>query len=233
MRTTPRRLGLLGGTTWHSSVVYERLINEGVADALPGQTADLVLRSYNFGEVARVQSEGDWGALAEIFAADARWLQDGGAEAIIICANTMHLVADEIGAAVDIPVINVIDVTARAILDAGLDTVALLGTGFTMREPFYRDRMAANGVATLAPEQADLEALHELIYSKLARGVVPPDAPAFARDVAQRVLDRGARGVIAGCTEIPMVLTHDDIDVPYFDTLELHARAAVDFALAD
>lgn len=233
MRNSPRRLGLLGGITWHSSLIYERLINEGIANALPSQSADLLVRSYNFGEIARLQAEGGWDALGRILAGDARWLRDGGAEAIIICANTMHLVADDVGAAVDIPVINVIDVTAQAILAAGLDTAALLGTGFTMREPFYRDRMAANGVTTLAPEQVDLDALHHLIYSELARGNVPPEAPAFARGVAERVLERGAQGVIAGCTEIPMVLTQSDLDVPYFDSLELHAQAAVEFALAD
>lgn len=233
MRTSPRRIGLLGGITWHSTLDYERVLHEGVAAALPGQTADLLIRHYNFGQVARLQADGDWEALGAQFAADARWLVDGGAEALLICANTMHLVADEVAAAVDVPVIHIIDETAAAIRAAGLDTVALLGTGFTMRMPFYRDRMAAAGVTTIAPEEPDLQAIHDMVYDRLAHGVVTDEDRAFTRAATGRVLARGAEGVIAGCTEIPMVMTAGDVDVPYFDALALHADAAVAFALAD
>src|SRR6187402_29496 len=172
MRTSPRRLGLLGGITWHSSLIYERLINEGIADALPGQSADLLVRSYNFGQIATDQAAGDWDGLAAQLAADARWLVDGGAEAILICANTMHIVAPAVEAAVDVPVINVIDETAKAIRAAGLETAGLLGTGFTMRMPFYRERMATHGVTTIAPEEPDLTSFHELIYERVARGII-------------------------------------------------------------
>lgn len=233
MRTSPRKLGLLGGITWHSSLDYERLLHEGVAAALPGQSADLVIRHYNFGEIADAQAAGDWDGLAALFADDARRLVDGGAEAILICANTMHLVAPQVQAAVDVPVIHIVDVTAAAIRAAGLDTVALLGTGFTMRMPFYRERMAEHGVTTIAPEEPDLEAIHQLVYRDLANGIVTDEGRALAKRVTQSVLSRGAQGVIAGCTEIPMVLTAADVDVPYFDALTLHAEAAVTFALSD
>lgn len=233
MRTSPRRIGLLGGITWHSTLDYERRLHDGVADALPGQTADLVIRHYNFGDVARLQAADDWDTLGRQFADDARWLVDGGAEAIMICANTMHLVAPAVEDAVDVPVIHMIDETAKAIAAAGLDTVALLGTGFTMRKPFYRDRMAAHGITTIAPEEPDLQALHDLIYDDLARGVVTDSGRELVARVTADVLARGAHGVIAGCTEIPMVLAAADVDVPYFDALAVHADAAVAFALAD
>ncbi len=233
MRTSPRRLGLLGGITWHSTLDYERLLHEGVAAALPGQSADLVIRHYNFGQIAVSQAAGDWDGLAALFADDARRLVDGGAEAILICANTMHLIAPQVQAAVDVPVIHIIDETARAIRAAGLDTVALLGTGFTMRMPFYRERMAEHGVTTIAPEEPDLQEIHDLVYRDLANGVVTGAGRALAARVTQDLIARGATGVIAGCTEIPMVMTADDVDVPYFDALALHAAAAVEFSLAD
>jgi aspartate racemase len=233
MRTSPRRIGLLGGITWHSTLEYERLLHEGIAAALRGQSADLMIRHYNFGEIAVSQAAGDWDGLAELFVADARWLVEGDAEAILICANTMHLVAPQVAAAVDVPVIHIVDETAKAIRAAGLDTVALLGTGFTMRMPFYRDRMAEFGVTTLAPEEPDLTAIHELVYDDLANGIVTDAGRALATRVTAGILERGAQGVVAGCTEIPMVMTADDVDVPYFDALALHARAAVDFSLAD
>lgn len=233
MRTSPRRIGLLGGITWHSTLEYERLLHEGIAAALPGQSADLVIRHYNFGEIAVSQAAGDWDRLAGLFAADARWLVAGGAEAILICANTMHLVAPQVAAAVDVPVIHIVDETAKAVRAAGLDKVVLLGTGFTMRMPFYRERMAEFGVTTLAPDEPDLTAIHELVYHDLANGVVTDAGRTLAKRVTGAVLQRGAQGVVAGCTEIPMVMTAEDVDVPYFDALTLHARAAVEFALAD
>lgn len=233
MRTSPRKIGLLGGITWHSTLEYERRLHEGVAEALPGQSADLVIRHYNFGAIAEQQAAGDWDSLGREFAADARWLVEGGADAILICANTMHLVAPAVQDAVDVPVIHIIDETAKAIVAAGLDTVALLGTGFTMREPFYRDRMAQHGVTTIVPEEPDLQAIHDLVYTDLARGVVTEQGRALAARVTAGVLARGAHGVIAGCTEIPMVLTAADVDVPYFDALALHADAAVAFAVGD
>ncbi|WP_062527197.1 aspartate/glutamate racemase family protein [Demequina rhizosphaerae] len=231
MRTTPRRIGLLGGITWHSTLVYEALLHEGVAAALPGRTANLVIRHYDFGAVAEAQEAGDWDGLAATFGRDARWLVDGGAEAILICANTMHVIADEVAEAAGVPVIHVVDETAAAIRAAGLDTVALLGTGFTMRMPFYRERLAARGVEAIVPDEPRLTEVHDLIYDRLARGVVDDAGRALAREATDELVARGAQGVIAGCTEIPMVMTAADVDVPYFDALALHAEAGVRFAL--
>lgn len=234
MRTTPRRLGLLGGITWHSSLVYEQRLNEGVNAALGGSSsADLLVRSYDFAQIAAMQEAGEWDALARLFAEDAGALVAAGAEAVMICANTMHKVADEVASAIPVPLIHLIDATADGIRRAGVDRVVLLGTGYTMRGSFYADRMAGHGIETVVPEEPALEEIHRLIYDHLARGRVPEGATARVEEILQPMLDAGCQGVIAGCTEIPMVLTADDIDVPYFDGLELHVGAAVQFALAD
>ncbi|GIG53968.1 aspartate/glutamate racemase family protein [Demequina activiva] len=234
MRTQPRRLGLLGGITWHSSLEFERLLNEGVNARLGGSSAaDLLVRSYDFQQIADAQAAGDWDRMGAMFAADAAALERAGAEAIMICANTMHKVAPAVSAAIGIPLIHMLDATADAILAAGLDTVALLGTGYTMRDPFYRDHMAARGITTIVPQEEELAELHDLIYDSLARGVVPAHAPAWVRGVYDHLRERGAQGVISGCTEIPMVLTAQDVEDPYFDSMGLHVDAALDFALRD
>ncbi|MDN4480362.1 aspartate/glutamate racemase family protein [Demequina muriae] len=234
MRTEPRRLGLLGGITWHSSLEFERLLNEGVNGRLGGSSAaDLLVRSYNFQQIADAQAAGDWDGLGARFAADAAALEGAGAEAILICANTMHKVAPAVASAIDVPLIHMLDATADAIEAAGLDTVALLGTGYTMRDPFYRDHMAARGITTVVPEEPALGELHELIYGSLARGIVPDGASEWVTGVYEQLRERGAQGVISGCTEIPMVLTQDDVDEPYFDSMGLHVEAALEFALRD
>lgn len=234
MRSTPRRLGLLGGITWHSSLVYEQRLNERVNDVLGGtSSADLVVRSYDFARIEAMQAAGEWDALARMFAEDANRLADAGAEGLMICANTMHKVADEVAAAIPIPLIHLIDATADGISAAGLDRVALLGTGYTMRGDFYSDRMAAHGITTVVPDEPELEEVHRLIYDHLAQGRVPHGATTRVQEIVAPMLTSGCQGVIAGCTEIPMVLTAEDVEVPYFDGLELHVRAAVEFALAD
>jgi len=234
MRTAPRRLGLLGGITWHSSIDYERRLNDGVNAVLGGSSsADLVLRSYNFQWIADRQAAGDWDGLAQTFAADARALEAAGAEAILICANTMHAVAPQVAAAIGIPVIHMLDATADAILGSGAHTVALLGTGYTMRMPFYREHMAARGITTVVPPEPQLTELHDLIYTRLARGIIDDAGRDQARGVAAGLIAAGAEGVIAGCTEIPLVMSQADLPVPFFDSVEIHVRAALEFALAD
>lgn len=234
MRTQPRRLGLLGGITWHSSIEFERLLNEGVNKALGGSSAaDLWVRSYDFQQMADAQAAGDWEGLGARFAEDAVKLQNAGAEAILICANTMHKVAPAVEAAIDVPLIHMLDATADAIKASGKDTVALLGTGYTMRDPFYRDHMAALGITTIVPDEPVLGEVHDLIYGSLARGVIPDGAPEWVKNVYDDLRERGAQGVISGCTEIPMVLTADDVDEPYYDSMGLHVEAALKFALSD
>ena len=234
MRTKPRKLGLLGGITWHSSIDYERALNEGVNEALGGSSsADLIVRSYDFQQIANAQAAGDWDRLGDTLAKDARALESAGAEAILICANTMHLVAPKVEAAVGVPLIHMLDVTADALVAAGVTRAALLGTGYTMRMPFYREHMASRGIEVIPPDEPDLTAVHDLVYEELARGIVRDEGRDLVLGITQRLLERGAQGVIAGCTEIPMVLTANDLDVPYFDTVRLHVDAALAFALED
>ena len=232
MITSPRRLGLLGGITWESSVLYERLLNEGTRERLGGShSADLIVRSYDFQAIADATSAGDWDGLGDRFAADAAFLESAGAEAILLCANTMHKVADRVSGAISIPFLHIIDATADAILAAGVRTVALLGTAYTMRDPFYRDHLAARGISTLVPGEADLAAVHAVIYDELAKGVFLDESRATLQRIVEELATKGAEGVIAGCTEIPLLLRAEDVEVPYFDSLALHVEAALDFSL--
>ena len=232
MHTSPRKLGLLGGVTWESSVVYERLLNEGTRASLGGShSADLIVRSYDFQPIADAMTADDWDGLAATFVRDAALLESGGAEAILICANTMHKIAGRVSAAVSVPLIHIIDVTADAILDAGLHTVALLGTGYTMRDPFYRDHMATRGVTTVVPDEADIAEVHRIIFEELGRGIIRSESRETLQSIVGGLAAGGAQGVIAGCTEIPLLLRAQDVHVPYFDSLTLHVEAALAFSL--
>jgi aspartate racemase len=218
--------------TWESSLVYERLLNEGTRDRMGGShSADLLVRSYDFQPIADAMTSGDWDGLGDLFAADAVLLESAGAEAILLCANTMHKVADRVTEAVSVPFLHIIDATADAILAAGLDTVALLGTAYTMRDSFYRDRLAAHGVTALVPEEPDIATINGVIFGELARGVVLDESREAFQRIIGKLVARGAEGVIAGCTEIPLLLLAEDVDLPYFDSLAIHVDAALDFSL--
>lgn len=228
-----RRIGLLGGMSWESSIEYERLINEGVRARLGGtHSADLVIRSYDFAEIEALQASGDWDAAGDLLAADARMLQGAGAEIIVLCTNTMHLLADRIERAIDVEFLHLGDATARTVIAAGVERVALLGTRYTMEHEFYRGRLAAHGLDVLVPDADDRTLVHDVIYDELVRGVVRSDSRRRYLDVIDRLVARGAEGVIAGCTEIELLVGADDLDVPYFPTTALHAAAAVEAALA-
>ncbi len=232
--STPRRLGLLGGVTWHSSLEYERLINEGINKQLGGvASGDLLVRSYNFADIAAAQESGDWAGLARLFADDAARMADAGAEGIVICANTMHKIAAEVAERSDLPVIDIRDAVADAVLAQGRSTVSLFATAYTMRERFYIDHLARRGVTALVPEEPHLSEVHRVIYEELAQGVVLPESRETIKRLASELAEHGSDGFIAGCTEIPMLVTAADVEGPYFDALALHAEAAVRFALED
>lgn len=218
--------------TWESSVLYERLLNEGTRDRLGGShSADLIIRSYDFQAIADATSAGDWAGLGDRFATDAALLESAGAEAILLCTNTMHKVADRVSSAVSVRFLHIIDATAEAILAAGLKTVALLGTAYTMRDPFYRDHLAGRGIATLVPGEEDIAAIHAIIFDELAKGVFLAESRANLQRIVSELVGKGAEGFIAGCTEIPLLLRAEDLDVPYFDSLALHVEAALDFSV--
>lgn len=228
-----RCIGLLGGMSWESSVLYERLINEGVRARLGGvHSADLIVRSYDFAVIEALQATDDWDGAGALLAADARRLQDAGAELIVLCTNTMHRVAPAIEASITVPLLHLADATAAAIRAAGLRRVALLGTRYTMEHAFYRDRLAAQSIEALVPDEPDRTTVHDVIYRELVRGVVSPASKDAYLGVIERLLARGAEGVIAGCTEIELLVGPEDVTVPYFPTTRLHAEAAVAAALA-
>ena len=228
-----RRIGLLGGMSWESTALYYRLVNQDVRDRLGGfHSARLVMASVDFAAVEALQVAGEWEAAGALLADEARALEAAGAECVVLCTNTMHKVADVIEAAVGIPFLHLADVTADAVRAAGVGTVALLGTRFTMEQPFYADRLRSHDLEVLVPEPDDLALVHEVIYDELVLGVVRDESRAAYVDVVRRLVDRGAGGVVLGCTEIELLIGPGDVDVPVFATTALHARAAVDFALA-
>jgi aspartate racemase len=225
---------LLGGMSAQSSALYYRLINEGVRDRLGGlHSADCVMTSVDFAIVEALQVSGDWARAGALLAREARRLVAAGAEGVVLCTNTMHKVAADIEGAIDVPLLHVVDVTAAAIRAAGLTRVALLGTRFTMEEPFYRERMAANGIETVVPTAAERAVINDVIYDELVVGVVDDGSRARFRGIIRRLADDDhAQGVILGCTEIELLITQADSPVPVFASTALHAQAAVDFMLS-
>ena len=228
-----RTLGLLGGMSWESSIEYERIINTAVRTALGGtHSADLIVRSYDFGAIEALQAEGRWDDAGSLLAGDAVALVRAGAECIVLCTNTMHVVADQIEAAIDVPFLHLADATATSVIEAQVSTVALLGTRYTMEHDFYRARLASHGLTVLVPDEPDRTTVHDVIYDELVRGVVSPKSKAAYLDVIGRLIERGATGVIAGCTEIELLVAPDDVSVRYFPTARLHAEAAAAWSLA-
>ncbi len=228
-----RTLGLIGGMSWESTLPYYRIVNERVRDRLGGlHSAKLVLHSVDFAEIEALQHSGDWDAAGAQLADAARGLRLAGAEAIVVCTNTMHLVAPAIEAAVDIPLLHIADATAQRIHAAGLTRVALLGTRFTMVQAFYRERIEAAGIEVLTPDAAQRERVHRVIYDELCLGRIVDASRDDYRSIMAGLVARGAQGVILGCTEIGLLVGEGDATVPLFDTARIHAEAAADWALA-
>lgn len=228
-----RTIGMVGGTTWHSTIDYYRIINQQM-NLLPGgnDSAPLILYSVNYGEIKKLTEEGNWKKIAEILGNAARSVEQAGAECLLLGANTMHQVAGEVEAMISIPLLHIADATAGAILSKKISTVGLLGTRYTMRLPFYRERLARHGINSLIPDDADIDLVNQAIYGELGKGIFTAQAKKFFQEVIDRLVARGAEGVILGCTEIPMLIAQADSPVPVFDTTRIHAMAAVDFSLA-
>jgi aspartate racemase len=219
--------------SWTSTESYYRLLNEGVADRLGGlHSARLLLHSVDFDEIAELQHADDWPATAEILGRAARGLADAGAEGLIIATNTMHKVADDVEAASGLPLIHIADATARAVLDAGVRRVGLLATAFTMEDTFYVGRLATQGIETIVPVAESRAEVHRIIYDELVRDVVRPESrEVFRRTMSDLVAD-GAEGIVFGCTEVGLLVGPADTSVPTFDTVALHAAAAVDWMIS-
>jgi aspartate racemase len=228
-----KTIGLLGGMSWESTVIYYRLMNEGVKRRLGGlHSAKILLASVEFAELAAMQQSGAWDRAADMLVGYARGLESSGAEVLLIGANTMHKVAPALEAAVRIPLLHVADAAARAVVGAGCKRPGLLGTRFTMEEPFYRERLQQRGgLDPVIPDDTDRAYVHRVIYEELCRGVLLPETRVELQRIIGRLVARGADGVILGCTELPLIIASDDAPVPVFDTTALHAEAAVDWAL--
>jgi aspartate racemase len=229
-----RTIGLLGGMSWESSALYYRLLNEAVRGQLGGlHSARCVLLSVDFAEIERLQAAGEWARAGELLAADALSLQAAGAELVVLCTNTMHTVADAVTAGLDVPFLHIGDSTAEAITATGLTRVGLLGTRYTMEQPFLVDRLSAAGLEVLVPGEGDRDLVHRVIYEELVLGVVREESRRAYREVVDRLVARGAQGVVLGCTEIELLIGPDDVDVPTFPTTALHVAATVRAALAE
>ena len=229
-----KTIGVLGGMSWESSLEWYRLANERVHALLGGHhSARILLDSLDFAEVEEMQARDDWEAAGTLLAERAQALEGAGAELLVLCTNTMHLVAEQIQDAVRIPFLHIADVTAEAITSAGLRTVGLLGTAFTMERPFYAERLAAHGIRTIIPDEADRRAVHGVIYDELVHGVIREESRRRYVEVIERLTAAGAEGIILGCTEIELLISATDAPVPVFPTTALHVDAAVSLALAE
>jgi aspartate racemase len=225
-----RTVGLLGGMSAESTTYYYQAMNRLVRERLGGlHSIQLLMWSVDFAPIAQMQADGDWNRAGEVLAQAAQRLERAGAEAIMIGANTMHLVADQVQAAIGVPLLHICDATADAVKAAGCSRPLLLATRFTMEKPFYRDRLATRDVEALIPDQPDRERLHAIIYDELCQGVVSPASKAEVLAMIARAGD--ADSVIFGCTEIGLLLAPDDVSAPVIDTALVHAAAGVDFAL--
>lgn len=228
-----KMIGLLGGMSWESTREYYRLLNEGVREAKGGlHSAPILLHSFDFAQIARLQHAGRWDVLADMLAGAAQGLERAGAGAIMICTNLMHKVAPQVQAAISIPLLHIADAVAASIKADGIDCVALLGARYTMLEPFYRDRLSTHGIRTMVPEAEDLEEISRVVYDELCQGQFLPESRRFYVEAIERLIVRGAKGVVLGCTEIPQLIAQKDVRIPIYDTTALHAEAGLAFVLS-
>lgn len=229
-----RTIGLIGGMSWESSAEYYRIINQHVRDQLgPLRSAQIVMYSVDFGPVEQAQHAGRWDDAALILEDAARRLQAGGADCVVLCTNTMHRVAPRIEAAVSIPFLHIADAAGLAAVEAGTLTVGLLGTAFTMEQDFLKSRLTDHGLTVLVPEAHERQTVHRIIYDELCVGVISDASRQAYQRVIESLAARGAQAIILGCTEIGLLIKPQHSDLPLLDTTELHAQAAVAFALQD
>lgn len=232
-----KTIGLIGGMSWESTAEYYRIINETVRDRLGGlHSGKIAMVSVDFAEFEAMQMAGEWDRAGVELAQAASQVEAAGADFVVICTNTMHKVADDVAATVSIPLLHLADSTAERITQSGLGirTIGLLGTAFTMEQDFYRSRLDAHGLAVLVPEVDDRAIVHRVIYDELCLGVVREEGRAEYERIMQGLVNRGAEGIILGCTEIELLVDPDgDSAVPLFPTSRIHAETAVDWALED
>jgi len=223
-----KTIGLLGGMSWESTALYYKLINEGIKEKLGGlHSAKIALHSVDFAEIETMQHVGDWDGAAKALTKAAQNIEAAGADFLLICTNTMHKVAPQIQDGIDIPLLHLADATAKRIQDAGIKTIGLLGTNFTMEQDFYKGRLEHHGLNVLVPNKEDRDIIHRVIYDELCLGQVEDTSRQEYLRIMNKLRDAAAEGVIEGCTEIVILVQQDHTDIPLFDTTRIHAEAAV------
>jgi aspartate racemase len=224
-----KTIGLLGGMSWESTELYYRLINEGIKAQLGGlHSARIAMVSVDFQEIEEMQRNGDWAGAGQTLAQAAKQVEAAGADFLLICTNTMHKVASQVQEAISIPILHLADATAKRIKAAGMNTIGLLGTNFTMEEDFYKGRLVDKyELNVLVPQKSDREIVHRVIYDELCLGLVKDESRDEYLRIIEDLQSRGAEGIIEGCTEIVMLLQQHHTDIPLFDTTSIHAEEAV------
>jgi len=230
-----KTIGLLGGMSWESTLEYYRAINQGVNEKLGGlHSAKIAMFSVDFQPVEQLQHAGDWKSLGRILSSAAQRVEAGGADCLVLCTNTMHKLADEIQLAIDLPMLHIADATAERLKNAGIETVGLLGTRFTMEEDFYKGRLLSkHGVQVVLPSLADRNIIHQVIYKELCLGIFNPESKTAYLRIIDDLVSSGAQAIILGCTEIGLLVNQNDTNTRLFDTTAIHAANAVEFALAN
>lgn len=225
-------LGLIGGISWVSTMDYYRLINEGINKRLGGLNfSQCIIYSFNYADIKKNNDADDWQSTFEMILAACIQVENAGASAIILCANTMHYIAERLQKAIGIPLINIATSTADAIQHSGIKKVGLLGTKFTMELDFFKSFLLDKDIEVIVPDETDRSFIHETIFNELGKGVINPDTKKRYLSIIQNLINRGSAGIILGCTEIPLLIKPNDIAVTIFDTMQLHCEAAVNFSL--
>jgi len=229
-----KTIGLVGGTTWYSTLDYYRYFNEMINETLGGdEAAKVIINSVNYGEIKKLTHLNDWKSISKIMCNAAKKAEEGGADCILLGANTMHNVAGDVEKVLKVPFIHIAHETAKEINKQGIDTIALLGTKYTMELDFFKDILTSYGIKTILPDEAGIEIINVAIYEELAKGIVLDNTKKSFMEIIDRLAGQGADGVIMGCTEIPLLIKSPDCPLPLFDTTKIHARAAVNFALGN
>ena len=229
-----KTIGLIGGMSWESTVTYYKIINETVKEKLGGlHSAKCILYSVDFQEIEECQANGNWEKSGEILGEAANNLEKAGADFIVICTNTMHKVVNQIKEKISIPILHIAEMTAEKILEKGLKNIALLGTKYTMEQDFYKSKLIEKGINVIIPDKNDIEIINEVIYDELCLGTINSDSKKKFLEIVDKLRNKGAEGIILGCTEIGLLIKNEDTDVPLFDTAIIHAEQAAIYSIKD
>lgn len=229
-----KTIGLIGGLSWESTSVYYHSINRSIQQKLGGiHSAKCLLYSFDFEEIAQLQREGEWELATKRMIEAAKIVENGGADLIAICTNTMHLMANEVQEAIEVPLIHIVDCVVEEIKKKNISKVGLLGTRFTMEQPFYKERLNNHNIDVIIPEEEDRKIVHDVIFGELCKGIITESAKEAYLNIINKLVEAGAEGIILGCTEIPLLIQQTETSIPLFDTTAIHANKMVEKALAE